>query len=248
MSNLIRTEWFKLRKDPSFLTLIAALFAVSVLYPLLMVFDDGGPIRLDELYMYNILGGNNYVIRLVPCVLAGFFISSEYSAGTMKSIVASGNSRLRIYAAKLIIYSIGSILISLMLPVVMTGASAVMFGFNHMPEAGYYIQTLALTMLYAAAFASMMAIFSTIFTDSGRTIAFLLLFFLLIDSALYLLASKLSLFEFIFNHSVFKLLTDVAGIHTPDNVDWFALLSVPVITFIVFGILGGWLYRKKEIK
>jgi ABC-2 type transport system permease protein len=94
----------------------------------------------------------------------------------------------------------------------------------------------------------MMAIFSTIFTDSGRTIAFLLLFFLLIDSALYLLASKLSLFEFIFNHSVFKLLTDVAGIHTPDNVDWFALLSVPVITFIVFGILGGWLYRKKEIK
>ncbi|WNS42335.1 ABC transporter permease [Paenibacillus sp. MMS20-IR301] len=248
MGNLFRAEWFKLMKDPVFRLLITVLVAVSALYPLLMFFDTGDPVLMDELYMYNILGGNNYVIRLVPCVLAGFFISSEYSSGTMKSIAASGNSRPRIYTAKLIVYSAGSVLIALVLPVVMTGVSSLYFGFDHMPELDYYVQTIGLTMLYAAAFASIMALFSSIFTDSGRAIAFLLLFFLLIDSILYLLASKLALFEFFFNYSIFKLLVDVPRILMTDSTDWFALLSVPALTFAVFGLLGSWLYNRKEIK
>ncbi|MFP5115851.1 ABC transporter permease [Bacillaceae bacterium C204] len=249
MGNVIKSELFKLRKDRSFRTLTWLLIAVSVLYPLLMVVDDGPTlVNVEEFYMYNIIGGNNYIVKLVPCILAGFFISSEFSIGTMKSMVASGNSRIRIYFAKLIVYAIGAIVISLILPLVLTGASALYFGFSHLPELSYYLETVGCIALYAAAFASIMAIFSTIFTDSGRTIGFLLLFFLLFDSILYILSNKISFFEPIFNYSVFKLLLDIVNIHSMDGGEVFTLVLVPIVTFIVFGVIGSLIFKKKEIK
>lgn len=249
MDNLMKAEWFKLKKDRSLWTLIIILTAVSLFYPLLIVFDDGADsIKVMDFYQNTILQGNNYVIRLVPCILAGFFISSEYSIGTMKTIAASGNSRFHLYFAKLIIYSIGAVLISLIFPVIFTGAASVALNFNGMPEFGYFIGTIGLTILYAIAFASMMALFATIFTDSGKAIGFMLIFFIIFDSALYLLSSVSPIFEVIFNYSVFKLFLDIVNYDTIHSAEMVKLIAVPVITFTAFGILGSILFYKKEIK
>lgn len=245
----MKAEWFKLKKDRSLWTLIIILTAVSLSYPLLIVFDDGADsIKVMDFYQNTILQGNNYVIRLVPCILAGFFISSEYSIGTMKTIAASGNSRFRLYFAKLIIYSIGAVLISLIFPVIFTGAVSVVLNFNGMPEFGYFIGTIGLTILYAIAFASMMALFATIFTDSGKAIGFMLIFFIIFDSVLYLLSSVSPIFEVIFNYSVFKLFLDIVNYDTVHSAEMVKLIAVPVITFTALGILGSILFYKKEIK
>jgi ABC-2 type transport system permease protein len=125
LGNHIRSELFKLRKNRSFRSLTLILLALAILYPLLIVFDgDSGVIKVNEFYMHSSLGVNNDIIKLIPCFLAGFFISCEYSIGTMKSIVASGNRRIRLYFAKLMVFSIGAIIISLIVPIVMTGVGA----------------------------------------------------------------------------------------------------------------------------
>lgn len=248
MGNLLKSELFKLRKDRSFKTLSLILIAVSILYPLLIVFDNESEVlKVSDFYIYNVISGNNYVLKLVPCILAGFFISSEYSIGTMKSITASGNSRMRIYLAKLIAFTVGTIVISLILPIVMTGASAIYFGFHHMPELSYFTQTIGLILLYAAGFASIMALFGIIFTDSGKTIGFSLIFFILFDSILYTLSTKISFLKPVFNYSVFKLLLDINNVNSGD-IHWFTFIIVPIITFMVFALLGSIAFQKKEIK
>ena len=248
MGNLIKAELFKLRKDRSFWTLTLILMGIAILYPLLIVFDgDGAHTKVNEFYMYNIIGTNNYVTRLVPCILAGFFISSEFSMGTMKSIVASGNNRIRIYFAKLIVFTIGAVSVSLILPLFMTAASAFYFDFNSMPEITYFFRTVGLIALYAAALAAIMALFAKIFTDSGKTIGFLLIFFILIDSILFALSAKFSWFEPVFNYSVFKLLADFSQLSLSSS-ELLKLVIVPFVTFIVFGLIGGLVFQKKEIK
>ncbi|WP_077602705.1 ABC transporter permease [Oceanobacillus sojae] len=249
MDNLIKAEWFKLRKDRSLWTLIIILTTVSLLYPLLIVFDEGADtVMVIDFYRNSILGGNNYVLRLVPCILAGFFISSEYAIGTMKSIAASGNSRVRIYFAKLIVYSIGAIFISLIFPIVFTGAASVFLHFNGMPGIGYFAGTIGLTILYAVAFASIMAVFATIFTDSGKSIGFMLIFFILFDSILFILSQLNPVLEAVFNYSVFKLFLDIVNVDSVNVPEMIKLVVVPVVTFVAFGILGSILFQKKEIK
>ncbi|WLD93790.1 ABC transporter permease [Alkalihalobacillus sp. AL-G] len=248
MGNLMKTEWYKLRKDRAFRFLTWMLIAVAVLFPLLEFEGVSGLPTVNEYYLNTVLGVHTDIVKLIPSILAGFFITSEYSMGTMKSIASSGNSRIRIYFAKLTMFSVGAIVISLILPVFMTGASAIYFGFNDMPDWTFFFQTIGLIILYAAAFASIMAFFSIMFTDSGKTIGFLLLFFMMINWPLQLLAAKVPFFEPIINHSIFKLVYDIVKIGQLDSSEVFFLVVIPILTFLVSGILGSIIFRKKEIK
>jgi len=249
MGNLVKTEWFKLRKDRSFRTLTGLLFAVSVLYPLtLLSGGDIAAIKVSEFYAHDVMGVNNEIIKYFPSILAGFFIAGEYSIGTMKSMVSSGSSRMRLYLAKLMVFTMGAMIISAVAPVVMTGVSAIYFGFNSMPEWVFFVQTIGLIMLYAAAFASIMATISTVFADSGKTIGFLLMFFMLFGSILFTLSAKVSFFRPIWNYSVFKWLFVIGNIQTMDGGQLFELLAVPILTYTLFGLIGSWIFQKKEIK
>jgi ABC-2 type transport system permease protein len=254
MGNLMKTEWYKLRKDRSFWVLTLLLLAFAVLYPLDQMRLFEGVSNLpngNDFYRGYVLSINDQIVRLFPAILAGFFIASEYSMGTMKNIASSGNSRIRIYFAKLTVFSIGSIIILLILPIFMMGASAIYLGFNVMPEWTFFFQTIGLITLYAAANASIMALFSVIFADSGKAIAFLLLFFALISSLLEFLSAKVSFLEPIITHSIFMshesiLTIDQIGHWNSDDVLTF--IVVPILTFLVFAILGSFIFRKKEIK
>ncbi|WP_181350203.1 ABC transporter permease [Thalassobacillus sp. CUG 92003] len=249
MGNLIKSEWFKLTRDRSFRVLTGLLIAVAILFPLLEF--DGGDLGLPpvkDYYLNNVLSVHADIVKLIPSILAGFFITSEYSIGTMKSIASSGNSRLRIYFAKLTIFSVGAIVISLILPIFMTGASAVYFGFNDMPEWAFYFQTVGLIALYGAAFASIMAIFATLFSDSGKTIGFLLLLFLMVDWPLQVLAAKVPFFEPIISHSVFVLIYDIVNVSKLENNDVVMMVVIPVLTYLAAGVIGSLIFQRKEIK
>jgi len=249
MSNLISAEWYKLKKDRSLWALTSLLILVSVLYPLLILFGGGVEVvKVSDIYQLTALGGNDLVLRIAPCILAGFFISSEYSIGTMKSMAASGNSRIRIYFSKLIVYTIGAVMIALIFPVVMTGAGAIYFNFNEMPGLGYFVQTIGLTILYTGAFASIMAMFATIFTDTGKATGVMIIFFLIFDSILYTLSDFIPLFEHLANNYVGKLFIDIVNIDAYHGGEIVQLVLVPVVTIVIFGIIGSMLFQKKEVK
>jgi len=108
MLNLLRSEWYKLRRHRSFWLLLSVLFLSAAAYVLLNYFDDpdddGALTERTGLDMLAAaMGGNNYIIKIGLSMLAGFFISSEYSTGTIKRAVASGYSRSRFVTAKLLL-------------------------------------------------------------------------------------------------------------------------------------------------
>lgn len=247
MGNLLKSELFKLKKDKSFKKLTLALIIIAALFPLIASIYGIEKLSVNDLFI-SIIGRNNYVLKIVPCLLAGYFISSEYSLGTMKSIASSGNSRVRIYISKLVVFSFGAIIFSLILPIGMTGTGAIYAQFNDMPDVKYFAQIIIFTMLYAAAFASIMMLFATMFTDSGKTIGLLILTFLLFDGVMFMLASKITLFEYIYNYSVFKLSYDIININTLESIEVFKLAIVPIVTYVIFGLLGVFAFQKKEIK
>ncbi|MDG5473176.1 ABC transporter permease [Jeotgalibacillus sp. ET6] len=249
MGRLLKAEWYKLTKDRSFRFLTWMLLIAAVLAPL-VEFDNGAPglPAVKDYYVESILGPHANILKLIPSILAGFFITSEYSMGTMKSMVSSGNNRISIYSAKLFVFSLGAILLSLILPIIMTGTSAVYFGFESMPEWSYYFQTIGLILLYAAAFASIMAVFSILFTDSGKTIGFLLMFFVFVDWPLQLLAVKVPSFEPVLSHSVFKLIYDISIVNEVSSTDKLFLYGIPVLTFVLLWGIGVSIFMRKEIK
>jgi ABC-2 type transport system permease protein len=254
MGNLLKAEWFKLRNDRSFWVLALILLVSAVLLPLDMMPSSEKISKLpngNDYYRGNILSINTQIVHLFPAILAGFFIASEYSMGTMKSIASSGNSRIRIYFAKLTMFSIGAIIILLILPIFMMGATAIYSGFTFMPEWTFFFQTIGLIALYAAAFASFMALCSTILNESGKAIGFLILFSALIQSLLGFISAKIPILEPFITHSIFmtegSILT-IDQISHWDGMDMYTFIVVPILTFLVFGILGSLIFRKKEIK
>ncbi len=250
MGNLLRSEWFKLWKDRSYWTLLMALSGAAVFYTGLVGFDEDGvssAMSVSDLYTQAALGGNGYMIRLVPVILAGFFISSEYANGTMKSMIASGNSRLRIYSAKLIAFMAGAAILAAMFPLWLTITAALGSGFYDMPAWDYWVRTLLLHMLYAAGFASIMALAAIQFTDSGKTIGFLLLFFLLIDSILFFISQKVDWFRPIFDYSIFHMFNKV-GHSSLTAGDWIPIVASPVLSGVAMWLLGYLVFERKEIK
>ncbi|MGE7930634.1 ABC transporter permease [Lysinibacillus xylanilyticus] len=247
MDNLLKSELFKLKKDRSFRKLTLALMIIAALFPLIASINGTEQLSVNEIFL-TIIGRNNYVLKLIPCLLAGYFIASEYSLGTMKSIASSGNSRTRIYISKLMVFSFGAIIFSVILPIGMTGTGAILSQFNDMPDLKYFAQIIIFTMLYAAAFASIMMALATVFTDSGKTIGLLILIFLLFDGVMFMLASKITLFEYIYNYSVFKLSYDIININALESIEVFKLAIVPIVSYVIFALVGVFVFLKKEIK
>ncbi|RCX23273.1 ABC-2 type transport system permease protein [Fontibacillus phaseoli] len=253
MYNLIRVEFFKLRKNRSFWTLLFAISVLSLVYPMLYYFDhrsSGEPQFTGAQFLLTFISSNAYVIKFGVAVLAGFFISNEYSTGVMKTIASSGNTRGRLFAAKLIVFAVGAMAISLVFPIVSTVEVSLLSGFGQLPEGSsvlFLSRVLGLTLLYTAGYAAIGALFTVIFTDSGKTIGFSMIFFLMIDMALAAVGSKISFFATLYDYSIFKLVGDI-GKPSIDSGDLPALLLVPLLTFVVVGMLGILVFRRKEIK
>lgn len=252
MNNLIQSEWYKLRKDRSFRALILIISASALFWSIFQYIDrrmEGEPPATGiEMWMSALMG--NYIMIVGLCVLAGFFICSEYTTGVMKSIASSGKRRGSIIAAKLLVYALGAAILGLLFPVINFVVATMMAGVGELPDEAislYLIRTFAFLILYAAAFASIAALIATITAEGGKTIAITMVFFLFIDILFAVAGQYISFIETIYGYTVFKLLYDI-GTVSPDGSLLLRMIIIPMITFVCFGILSAWVYRRKEIK
>ncbi|OMF24119.1 hypothetical protein BK133_23150 [Paenibacillus sp. FSL H8-0548] len=252
MNNLIQSEWYKLCKDRSFRALILIITASGLFWSIFQYIDrrmDGeSPITGIEMWTSALLG--NYIMIIGMCVLAGFFISSEYTTGVMKSIASSGNSRGRIIAAKQLVFALGSVILGLLFPLINCVVATLLSSFGELPGEAtslYFIRSFGMLILYAAAFASITTLIATLMAESGKTIAFTMVFFLFIDMFFAVAGQYIPFVETIYSYTVFKLLYDI-GTVSLDGSLLFRMIVIPIITFVCFGMLNTWVYRRKEIK
>lgn len=81
-------------------------------------------------------------------------------------------------------YALGSVILRLLFPIINFVVAALLSGLGEVPDKPtslYFIRTFALLVLYAAAFASIATLIATLMAESGKTIAFTMVFFLFID-------------------------------------------------------------------
>ncbi|GFZ75852.1 hypothetical protein GCM10008018_21380 [Paenibacillus marchantiophytorum] len=254
MNNLIKSEWYKLRMDRSFRMLILVYSALSLTISIIQYcFEMNAsekPQAIGVEVWMSAFSGNKFFLIIGLCILAGSFISSEYSIGVMKSMASSGNRRGSIFRAKLFVYALGGTILALLFPVINFAVATVLSGFGELPNEVIYIyvfRTLGLTVLYAAAYASIVLLFATLMAESGKTIAITLVFFLVIEIFFSLVGQYIPFVQKIYDYTVFKLLNDVGKV-TLDDYLLMWMIFIPVITFVCFSIVGAWVYCRKEIK
>lgn len=256
MANLLRFEGYKLLHNRTFWVLLIALFGAAVLYPIMVYTDqptDGSGLNGSQgidLFV-TALAGNEYVIKIGLCILAGFFISSEYANGTMKRSVSAGTGRSRVILAKLLVLIGGSALVSLVFPVVNLAIGSLLLGFGHVPFSvplwEYLLRTLGSTVLLAASYAVLSGVFATVLTDSGRTIGIGFVFYFFVDY-LFLLASKYMPFmDDVYQASMFRMIQQVANGDMMD-MNPLRIAAIPVLSAIVFLLASAAVFRRKEIK
>ena len=112
---LLLAEWTKLRTVRStvwsFIILIVAVIGFTALFTALTVgqwstmqASDRAQVQLDP--VPQILGSGLFLGQLAVCVLGVLVASSEYSTGMIRSTVLASPHRLRMFAAKAIVFTI----------------------------------------------------------------------------------------------------------------------------------------------
>lgn len=251
MANLLRSELYKLYKDSTFRMMTLTLAIVAIMLSIIIHYWGSPQEVFSGMMGFNYgLQMNAFVLKIALALLGGFFLSHEYSLGVMKITAASGYSRRQIYAAKTIAYMTGMVGLSLLIPVLCTAMGTIFNGFGTLQEAhalGYFFRTTGLTMLYAAAFASIVAAFAIATAVSGVTIGAVLLFMLFFDNISQGLGMKWAVYQYLYDHSVFKLFMGIAALH-PSLEDMALFILVPVATIALFLGLGMASFSRMEIR
>lgn len=232
MYNLLRAERYKLIRNP-ILWILALLVVIFTFIPIFLVYlsESGMLEQVDSLEIsVDTEGGvvpagiemfftaSNtpviFSIVLIISVLGAFYISQAYSTGTIKNLVSAGHARFKIYMAQAIVFSVISILLMLLIPVMLAVFSAMFFGVGQWPEemtAALLGKIVFLSSLYTVAFAAIAMFFSSISGGSGKAIALSFGFYLLAGKGLELFGNYFVLFDKLNHFNVYNRLRDITS-------------------------------------
>ncbi|MFD2131201.1 ABC transporter permease subunit [Pseudogracilibacillus auburnensis] len=275
MSNLLRVEFYKLIRTKVLwiLLIISALFSfmlVSLFYmegqgtlEKIEEFSDNITVEKMEtdpneediphsgvnIFMVSALSGDVFINILFICIIGAFFITNEYSSGTIKNLVSAGYSRNQIYISKLIVYSMISIVLTLSFAIFMGLFGTMYFGFGEFPpieDVMRLVKVLLLLCLYVTSFVSIAMLFVIIARGTGMALLLSFGFYLIIGSGLKFLSFQFTLFEKISKYSVYSLYP-LIGESDLGSKDLFQFINVPFITILIFIFIGISYFKKQDI-
>jgi ABC-2 type transport system permease protein len=269
MTNLLQAELFKLRRNKAFRSSFWTIMLIGLGFTLLFFLDaldiltisvDQGflvtrdkiepIIPLSGLEIFKQLIGWNLYFVLFFSVLGGFFVSNDYHIGVMKTLLISGYSRSKIFFAKLIVLSIGSILLALLFFLIPIIAASIIFGLGSIPEGttlAYMARVFALSILHWLAFVSVVMVFAILLKESGKTITVFFGFFLIALILSLVVAESIPIIDVLFANSIFRQLLESTN-QNMTNVQIVQSIAIAIGTFILFSLLGNYAFQKKDVK
>lgn len=255
MSNLVKAELYKLRRNKTFLVLMFGIIGLSTLFHFLIVTDwwfmTGTPFELANLSELNAL-----IFFTVPLffnffvsTLAGFFIATEFSQNSIiKNQLISGNKRAQIFISKYFVFTVGALITTIIIPLVSAIIVVNIVGLNDVFTTSnllYLGKSYGLFMIHFFSFTAIVLLFAIITEDSGKTI----LFTLLLSAGMFTI-EKLVTNEFvitIYENTLFYQIS-VAFKYSMTNGEILKSIVIGIISFIFFMLLGIFMFHKKEVK
>ncbi|WP_087974391.1 ABC transporter permease [Oceanobacillus rekensis] len=255
MNNLIKAELFKLKRNKSFWVIIGASTGLSALLHYLViigwwqmhgtVFDTAGLSELNALSTFTV----PLFFNLIVSTLAGFFISIEFSqSGVIKNQVMSGNKRLHIFIAKYLVFSFGSIIVTILIPLVTALVMVILLGHGdvlNLTNMSYVGRAYSLFTLQFLGYTAIIMLLAIITDDSGKTIILSILFTILMFAIEKL--PKPTFIELLYENSIFNQFSTVFKLTMSTGEITMSIL-IAFLSLIIVSVCGIVVFKKKEIK
>jgi len=255
MNNLVRVEIYKLNRNKTFWVLVGTIAGLSSLLHFLIItdwwmmsgteFDNVGLSELNALSIFIVL----LFFNLIVSTLAGFYISTDFSQNsTIKNQIISGNKRTRIFIAKFLVFSFGSILITVVIPLLTAMIIIILFGYGDIftfSNLLYLGKAYSLFLLHFLSFTAIVLLIAIVTEDSGKTILFTLLF-----SIVMFAIEKLNTVRFIkklYENTIFSQFSEVFKV-TMTNGELIKSIFIGVLSLIVVILCGVVTINRKEVK
>lgn len=256
MINLIKAELFKLKRNHTFWVLIGVVAFVYASANYLVIIDWW---QMNNTVFLNV-GLKEYnamemmklplVFNLIISTFAGFFINADYATGTVKNQVLSGNKRRHIYLAKLIVFSLGSIVTAVMLPVITAISETLLLGYSEIYTSVtvvYLLRAFSLYTFIIIAYSSIVMLIASLAKESGKTIIITVMGTIILYIIEMGFVHKYEIVRIIYQNSIFYQIYEAfRPVITFNEIGKNLLISVS--TFIIMAYCGTMIFRRLEIK
>lgn len=255
MTNLLKAEFYKLTRNKTFWVLVGTITVLSTLIHGLILKDwwllSGTEFEKVGLSEFN--GLSPFIVplffNLIVSSLAGFYISTEFSqSGVIKNQMMSGHKRPNIFLAKYVVFSLGSFIITVIIPFITAMILVILFGQGDLlslPSFMYLGRAYGLFSLQFLSFTAIVLIMAFATEDSGKTIIFTLLL-AIVMFAIEKLATQPHI-KIIYENTFFYQFTE-AFKHSLTSGEMIKSITIGFVSFIVFILCGIFLINRKEIK
>jgi ABC-2 type transport system permease protein len=264
MMNLVKAEFYKLRKmKPFYIVMMAsAIWAVFLAFALqraasMASLRPGDPDIQDIVKMQPNFGGawfmgnslNNGMFGLFVAILVSMFVTVEFSFGPMKNIVSRGFSRVQVYLAKFIASAAAGVMMLVVFLAAGCVAGTILWGFDPNGIAGFgnilrlFLDQGLLIISYAAVFVFVAMTLRSGGASIGVNICVVMLFTTLLQAVSLLFGGKIDLSSFWIAESVTRLAT-----LSPVGSDVMRGVVVAVAYTVAATAGGCALFQKQDIK
>lgn len=264
MINLIKSEFYKLKKSKTFYILLAVCAAFVVV----MAFSLQGGVSMarlhpEDLGLKNIIkmssnfGGawfigqslSNGTHELIIAIFVSIFVSSEFNYGTMKNIVSKGFNRVQVYLAKLTASAAAALVILFLYLAVGGITGTILWGFDTNGIASFrnivilILTQSLLTVAYTGVFVFAAMSLRNNVASIGVNICVVMLVPTLLKTVTILVGGGINLSNYWISENVSKL----AALN-PTSFDIARGVIVSIVYTIAATIAGCVLFRKQDIK
>lgn len=255
MINQLRAELYKLQRNKTFWVLLLTATGLSALLHFLVItgwwqvygtpFDRAGLSELNGISAFTI----PLFFNLFISTLAGFFISIEFSHNSViKNQIISGSKRSHIFLSKYFVFTIGSIVIVILIPILTGIIEIILFGHGDILTTSnmlYLGRAYGLFALQFLGYTAIIILFAIATEDSGKTIIFTILSTIIMFAIEKL--PNLPILSTIYKNSIFYQFSNVFNFSMTNGeiIKSVLISSVTIIIIIVCGVI---VFNKKEIK
>lgn len=253
MLNLLRADFYKLKRSKSFYICLGLLAAIVVY----IIGDFSSSAHIKEQlspstfhWIYMLFQEKAFLPYFLPVFQAIFItmlITKEYSAGTIKDSVSIGFARTKIYLSKLITVSVGS-MVMMLVAIFFTGITSIIvfgiYGSFSMYDLLLLVRMFLIQGLLYTAYGSVFLMIAFVIKNIGGTMAFSIFFSLILGS----LASIVGNGYLGRTRPLLFMNFSPTALPHPEAVDIRIAIVVALTYLLLCSSIGGFTFKKQDIK
>jgi ABC-2 type transport system permease protein len=273
MNNLIRAEFYKLKRDKMFWVLFLVMALWGVLHAVFITLSSKGMLFLDinggfmvggpeegpkysETGMATFLitlraASNPFFLSLLLGMFAGFFISNEYKTGVIKNVISCGRRRSEIFISKGLVYFIGVIVIWLIFPLIAAGSAMIANGFNIASDGITFmlmIRVVGLSLVQLAAFSALVVFIGTMVEESGKAIILSITIITGLSLFFIILGNSFAMIQTVYEYTILYQMIGVVFNPALTTTEIIRCLCIGLVTIILLVYGGIGTFGRKEMK